>query len=95
VTESGVPEADFELVVEAPLKQTIDQAGNLQPGGLDHAELDFVRAKDPGEVLAPGLSARGEKFDVRHRSSPMVISGTVVGGSEESLKQVLGTGGGK
>jgi hypothetical protein len=44
------PEADFELVVEAPFKQEIDQAGNLRSGGLDLAELNLVRTEDPGEI---------------------------------------------
>src|SRR5208337_5602751 len=44
------PEADFELVVEATLQQSIDQAGNLRSRSLDLAELNFIRAEDLGEI---------------------------------------------
>ena len=44
------PEADFELVVEAPLQQSVDQDRDLWSGSLDLAELDLVRTEDPGEI---------------------------------------------
>src|SRR5271157_5073731 len=45
------PESDFELVVEAPFKQTIDQAGYLWPGRLDFVELNLVWTEDLGEII--------------------------------------------
>src|SRR5213594_2307307 len=44
------PEADFELVVEAALKQGVHQGRDLRSGSLDLAKLDFVRAEDSSQI---------------------------------------------
>ena len=43
-------EADFELAIEAPFQQRVDQCRDLRPSGLDLAKLDFIGAEGFREV---------------------------------------------
>jgi hypothetical protein len=53
------PKADFKSVVEAPFKQRVNQGRDLWSGRLDFAELDLIRAEDPGEIVVVFLLSPG------------------------------------